>query len=352
MPDITQLRDLADELPPPPYADLLEVARRRRNRRDALATAAASAAVVLGVAVVGAALSDDTSALPPAEVPTATQDEPSPTVEAWTPERVRAEGTPGDELPATESGLSARQYRVCDGPRCEGDDGPSEGVRVVVEVTQAGRSALFESGAYTWFTPLDDDSVLVQDSAEQGPDPSVRYRLLHADGTEVELDRLDEPAPAVAGPGVVVVDDFEGWAIGMGGVADVYLVDERAGTLRPLDVPEEDVRHWGPNSQEFLWGVTSDCRVFWESEGTLDSRRLACHEVGDFTWMDEQWFPAGWLRPGRMALMEMYDEPGGAQDVMVLHVSLDGGASWQQVPVEGEPSPTPDSVPDILRGLG
>jgi hypothetical protein len=123
----------------------------------------------------------------------------------------------------------------------------------------------------------------------------------------VELRRVDEPAPAVLGPGVFV-NDFVGWRIGMAGRDELYLVDERAGTLRPLDAPQ-DVRYWGPNVDEFLWGVTDDCRVFWATSGRFEERRLDCDDRLDFTSLDDDMFPSGWLRPGRMAVSEQFD-PG------------------------------------------
>jgi hypothetical protein len=186
---------------------------------------------------------------------------------------------------------------------------------------------------------FDEDSVLVQDA--EGPDQPVRYRLLQADGTEVQLEMVNDPAPPVAGPGLFVIDDFSGWSVGMDGVEDVYLVDERTGTLRPLDVPDEEVRYWGPNVVEFLWGVSSDCRVFWVTSGTVEERRLDCSDGSDFTYMHDGWFPSRWLRPGRMAVAEQRD------DGIVVHVSLNRGATWQQIEVTDK-----DSFPDVLGRLG
>lgn len=324
-----------------PEVDLAAVrstARANQRRKVALAAVAAVAVVVVGVGVAGAALSGGQRADGPAHDPS-----PSPSG-AWTPERIRAEGSPGDSVAAAESGLTARQYVVCDGPSCDGADGPPEDMHVALEVSQDGQSALFDVRGATQaqVRVFDEASVLVQDAEDVDLDHPVRYRLLQADGTAVELQMLVDPAPPFAGPGVIVIGDYRSWDL-MDGVDDVYLVDDRAGTLRPLDVPDEAVRYWGPNVDEFLWGVSDDCRVFWATAGTLEHRRLDCTNSLDFTWMHDDMFPAGWLRPGRMAVMEQSD-PGKR---MFIHVSLDRGVTWQRIPVDND-----HAVSDALRQLG
>lgn len=341
MSDFNALRELVGQVPPPKYDDLVAVARKRR-RRSALSTTAAAAVVVLGVGIAGATLSGGERAHTPVEQPSPTETE-SPSADGeWTPEEVRAEGSPGDPQGAisTETGLATRLYEVCDGTRCDAVDGPPEHLHVALEVTQAGQSAVFDLhySPQPWVKAFDEDSVLVQDGEYGQPDGLVRYRLLHADGTAVELQLLDNPAPAVPGAGVVLIDRYNSL---LAGSEEVYLIDEGAGTLRPLDVPP-DVRYWGPNVDEFLWGVTDDCRVFWASNGTFEERQLDCAESLDFTDMDGE-FPDGWLRPGRMAVTEHFD-PGNR---MAVHVSLDYGVTWQRfTAADGE---TPD---DILRQLG
>jgi hypothetical protein len=108
----------------------------------------------------------------------------------------------------------------------------------------------------------------------------ARARLLQADGTAVELRRLTDPAPAVPGPGVVVIDKSNRV---LAGSDDLYLVDDTAGTIQRLDAPKK-VRYWGPNVDEFLWGVTDDCRVFWATAGTFEERRLDCSGGLDSTY--------------------------------------------------------------------
>ena len=311
--------------------------RRRGLIAGGLAAAAAAAVVVVAVSVTSG---DGAREAPPLDNPSPT--ETDSTSEQWTPERIRAEGSPGDAIPTSESGLTARSYVVCDGSRCEGDSGPPEDMHSALEVTQEGRSALFDlhHSSQPWVRVFDEDSVLVQDREYGDDDGPVRYRLLQADGTAVQLQLLDDPAPTQPGPGVFVIDDFLGWNAGMNGVEEVYFVDDRAGTLQPLDVPEE-VRYWAPNLDEFLWGVTDDCRVFWATTGTLEHRRLDCQDSMHFTWMDDDWFPADWLRPGRMVAAEQLD------DRMILHVSLDRGATWQRIPDKDD-----SEVSDVLRQVG
>lgn len=176
-----------------------------------------------------------------------------------------------------------------------------------------------------------------------GTGEPVRYRLLQADGTSLELRMVDDPAPAVAGPGVVMIDDFEGWNGGMAGVEHLYLIDDRSGTLRPLDVPEE-VRYWGPDPDEFLWGVTDDCQVFWTASGEVQHRRLECSDGPGFTAIPTASSLDGWARAGRMVVAELRDDR--LEDQMFLHVSLDSGDHWQRIPVAGE-----EDIADALQRL-
>lgn len=339
------LRQGADtvERPQLDVSDLAAQTQRRLVRRR-LAAATASAAAVVLIAAGGFALQPDVNRLEPA--PPAPSETPTPAAE-WSPERIRDEGSPGDTqgtIPATESGLTTRLYRVCDGTRC--DPGQREDLHVALEVIQDGRSVVFDLhySLQPWVRAYDADSVLVQDS-EQGLDQPVRYRLLHADGTAVQLQLVDNPASPVPGPGVVVIDDWSGWNAGMAGVEELYLVDDRAGTLRPLDAPA-DVRYWGPNVDEFLWGVTDDCRVFWATNGTFEEHQLDCSDGQDFTYgISADEFPSEWLQPGRMAVVEQSD--GRREDQSFVHVSLDYGESWQRFPVgDGE------TTIDVLQQLG
>jgi hypothetical protein len=221
-------------------------------------------------------------------------------------------------------------------------------------VTQDGRSALFSLGANLQHPTqaFDADSVFVMDDPDDawGDPRLLRYRVLRADGTEVLLQLLDDPAPAVPGPGVFVID-FNPVAGGLGdgyAAEAAYLVDLREGTLQPLDVPRLPApgwissRYWGPNVDEFLWFVDPDCNVGWATDGTFEERRLDCAEGRVYpAYVYDDGFPDGLLLPGRMALVERND------DRLLLHVSLDYGNTWQRIPVGDE-----DAIPDALQRLG
>lgn len=345
MSDLQILRELAGQVLPPQFDDLIVVARKRR-RRSSLVAAAGMAVLGLGATFAAATLSDGERVIEPAPAPT-----PS---DGWTPDRIRAEGTSDVLVSPTESGLTVRQYQACDG------EPPCREVHLALEVAQDGRSAVFDvQGELPSFVPVwvevhDDDSVLVQDATDPQSDGPVRYRLLQAGGGEVELRLVDEPAPAVPGPDVHVIDDYAGWTRGMSPVQDVFLVDEAAGTLRPLDVPDETVDYWVLDSDTFLWGVTGDCRAYWTTGDGLEEKDLDCVE-GPMP-LDLSWYPEGWLRPGRMAVAELYDVPAdGREDVndMTLHVSLDSGATWETLEVGRYDDETwMDKLAGALRGLG
>jgi hypothetical protein len=212
-------------------------------------------------------------------------------------------------------------------------------MHVALEVTQDGRSALFEvrGGTHESFARhFDEDSVLVQDRVGQGP---RRTRLVGADGGVQELQVL-EPVPPVPGPGVVVINTAPAYT----GTDDVFLVDDEAGTLRPLDVPDEEIREWWPDVDEFLWGVSyNDCRVFWAAAGTMMSRTLDCQAATPIIGLYIGTYPAGWLRPGRMVVGEY--RPSGA--LVAVHASLDRGATWARIAATDEAA-----VATILGQLG
>ena len=312
--------------------------QRLVRRRRTVSGLAAAAAVVLVVGIVQVALSNGERSEQPAPEPTPSQTESPSGGEEWTPERIRAEGRPGDPQGAvsSESGLTTRLYEVCDGTRCS-HVGPAQDLHVAIEVAQDGRSALFDLHWHQqpWVRAFDEDSVLVQDPlVPHSQNGRGRFRLLQADGTAVELELLD-PTAAVTGPDVVLIEDYNGLGLDSG---RPHLIDDRAGTVRPLDVPAA-VRYWGPNVGEFLWGVTDDCRVYWATDGTFEERRLDCAGDAVYTFLEE--FPPGWLQPGRMAAVE--ETSGGS---FFVHVSLNSGATWQRIPVaDGE------TAADVLRRL-
>ncbi len=380
---ITRLVDLHDHIKAPatPLEEDVSRGKRLLRRRRGVGIGAAAAAVmaVLGIAVVTTSGQQAGDRIDPVR--------PAPTENAdWPLERIRAEGVVESE-DLTASGITVRLYGRCDetlrGPEvpesvksvcAPGIDPPirRSHSHFALEVAQDGRSALFPidmDDMYPVVTAVGEDAVLVY------LPPGVRanldaasYRLLRADGTERRLRALiDDPVPAVAGPGAVTVNFEPG---GSEGTTHPFVLDEDAGTLRPMALarsagdrdrvlrdlgawwPEAGLS-WGPNSDESLWFVYHDCTVHWGTGefygdgGSFQEHDLDCGEgfdgafgTGDFTYLRENMFPDGWLRPGRMAAIE--DRDGR----LFLHVSLDAGASWQRIPVDDEAA-----VPDTLREL-
>ena len=64
---------------------------------------------------------------------------------------------------------------------------------------------LFDVQGQPWATYYGEDSILVQEDIDQ----STRFRLLYADGTELTLRVVSDPAPAVPGPDVVLVQALD-----------------------------------------------------------------------------------------------------------------------------------------------
>ncbi len=355
MSDLDVLRELVGQFRPPGYDDLVAVSRKRR-RRSAVGAAAGALVVVLGVGLAGAAVTGGQRADAPVQDPSPTPTETSSTSEEWTPERFRAEGSPDVLIPPTESGLTAIQYVACEGT-CQGELRDR-----ALEVSQNGQSAVFEvrglevSFAPVWVTVFDEDSVLVQDAENGRPEGPVRYRLLQADGPAVQLQMVEDPAPAVPGPRVFVIDPYSAWSRGSAGPddhQDIYLVDDLAGTLRPLEVPE-GIASWGPNVDEFLWGANG-CRVTWQQpDGSFDQHDLDCRNPGLTDVPTDYWdYLDDWAAPGRMVLLE--HSPDGVP--LVLHASLDYGATWERIEVEdrnwdGTIAQTGEAIADVLESLG
>jgi hypothetical protein len=319
--------------------------RRRWYRRAVFGAAAA----VLLVAVIGVIVRRDE--------PDAVQPATPATVEEWTPEQTRAEGSPVGFLASrngpSPSGLDAEVY--CIGPATPTGSpcdryhpyDPEEDQHWALEVTQGGRSALFDLRGPPWAMDLDEDSILVQDGTAR----AVRFRLLQADGTAVQLRVVSDLAPAVPGPDVVLIEDLDRFRLGMigpdGGQVHPYLVDDRAGTLQLLDVPEE-IEWWGPNVDQFLWGGNG-CRAIWQQpDGTFEHHDADCLDP-DVGYSDPGWNWVGfadWLEPGLMALVEWRDD--GAP--LVVHASLDRGATWERIEIEDRDwADTTEEVADALE---
>lgn len=355
---ITRIVELHDHIAAPdtpPGADVFRGQRMLRRRRTGFVVAAAAAVVVavLGIGAVGHQAGDRVE--PARPVPTPRTDG------EWTPELIRAEGRLQDEQ-VTESGIATRTYVVCDGTPSECAptmDGPIRRAHehMAIEVAQDGQSALFgvhRGDQDASVTAFDAESVLVMDLPPEalGNAEDVRFRLLRADGTEILLRLVVDPIPPVPGPEVTVID--LGWLSGDEyGQQHAVVVDESERTLRPLGMAwnadlDRVGSSWGPNTDEFLWFVSHiDCRVFWLVDGTVETGRpcgggfRGDWETGPFTDVQGDWFPEGWLVPGRMALLEH------GEDRLILHVSLDYGNSWRAIPIRDEMA-----IADRLQELG
>jgi len=385
MSEFTPLREAVDSLagrsPSPDFGELKRRATRRARHRIAM-VAAATVMTVLGVAavVINGQQGDRVAPVGPGPTPTPSTDAD------WPLERIRAEGKVEAEHFAAP-GITVRLYGRCDeslrGPDvpediesvCDPDlDAPIRRAHshFALEVTQDGRAALFSvygEGGLVVATYGEDAVVYSDRESEVQALHTARYRLLRADGSEARLQlRMDSPVPAVPGPGVFILH-FEGDpAVGTN---HPFVLDESGGTLRPLETSRsaEDLARvkrelgawypetglsWGPNADQSLWFVNHDCTVhwgsgeFWGDGGTFQEHELACADdfngawgKNDFTYLTDDMFPEGWLRPGRMAAVE--DSDGH----LFLHVTLDRGESWQRIPVSDEAA-----IPDTLRQLG
>lgn len=333
MPDVDVLRELSGQFHRPGFEDLVIVSRKRRRRSVQAGAAAGVAAVVLAVGVTALGVSDGRQSPDPAPSPSET---PTST-DGWTPEQVRAEGAPlGDVFDArvgpAPSGLDAELY--CFGSEGCDDFPPDLSGRtshLALELTRDGQSVLFDVQGRPWAQYYGEDSILVQD----GFDQATRFRLLFADGTDVTLRVVGGLAPAAPGPDVVLIQDLDrarDFQVGPEGPGiEPYLVDDSAGTLQLLDVPDE-VKEWGPNVEEFLWG-TNDCRAVWQQpDGSFDTHDVDCRNPGLTDLPVDYWSYLGdWAEPGRMLLLE-HNADGKP---LAVHASLDYGATWERVEVAG-----------------
>ena len=207
---------------------------------------------------------------------------------AWAPDRIRAEGDPLDYVEGRDGGLATRLWIACARANCDYrewvENYDHRVFHSAVEVTVDGyrSSGLFDlngGGPGEWAEiggqPFDDDSIYVQDWSRQGG-TQERYRLLNADDATTELTMLPSTAPPAAGPDVVRTTYSSS-----GGLARV---DEAAGTIQRLDVPDA-VYQWAESAaDELLWGVASGCVVYWqEPGGDFAHRELECNVHPDRT---------------------------------------------------------------------
>ena len=367
----TRLVELHDHIRAPETSTGADVFRGERmlRRRRAVVVGVASAVVVavLGAAAVtiGGQTGDQIEPIQPGPTqgPTPTPSDASSTGGEWPLERIRAEGFLEEEV-VTESGITVRTYAACGGPEsvCGPDVDPPirrEHSHFALAVAQDEQTALFSvdgEGPYV-VTAYQDDALIIMDGQPgigvDPADPSYgRYRLLRADGTEHRL-RLDvDPAPAVPGPDVVVIDRAPYEGEGQAFMQFAFRIDESAGTLQLLDVPMNTNmglvgNSWGPNTDEALWFVQAiDCRVYRMVGGSVEQHD-ACgdgfkgHWYDSLVSVDADWIPDGWLTPDRMAVIQH------TRGRLTLHASLDQGATWRHIPVSDEAA-----IPDALQQLG
>ena len=342
MPDIEVLRDLTPQFPPPALDDLAAVVRRRRRRAALTAGAGALAAVVVVATLLGGMPRNDRST-DPVDDPT---DGRTAENQSWSPERIRAEGDTHGGLPGQDGALDARFWSVCDRADCDygttGDNYDHRVVHSALEVTVDGyrTSGLFGLNGgpgeipETHLQPFNDDTIFVQDKSRHGG-TQERYRLLNADGTTTDLTMLPSTAPAAAGPNVVRTSARS---------AGLARVDEAAGTIQRLDLPDA-VFFWAQSAaDELLWGIANGCVVYWQQPGgDFTHRDLDCRSPLPDLGIDDGPRATAWFTAERIAVTEL----GGSKGLPVaLHVSLDRGATWQRFPV------TEDTVDGVLDQLG
>ena len=377
----------------PVYGDLeraIEQAdRERRHRYGVVASLAAAAAIVAVIVGVFASTGDGNRSQQPINpatptktstrtaTPTPATPDPALSGQALRQLRtIRDEGTAADEGDSDVSvrdratGLEVRLYYGCEGPDCAavGYDAVP-GTPRALEVTQDGRSALFhvsdvpaiidgDNGVGdvirgVLVTVFDEDSVLVQDAERIGG--KTRYRLLQADGTSLTLRRVaDDPAPARMSPVVTVVDDISMAFDFSGYHQDLFVIDGRAGTMRPLDVPDDRIHTWAAYGA-LLLGTGDDCRVAWLTNDGMQERQLDCTRTGILQQVWKDSLPVGWMRQGRMAVVEWIGSRSRVvgKSRWIVHASLDYGATWQRIPIGGYgDGNVSERIGEALRQLG
>ena len=334
MPDIDVMRELTGQFERPAFDDLVVIARKRR-RRSALVAVTGAVAVVVALGITAAGLSQGHRALEPDRQPSLFPTGTQASVGGWTPERVRAQGSPlgavfDHRLGHAPGGLDAELYCV-GGDGCDDFPPDPEGrtSHFALEITRDGRSVLFDVEGRPWATYFGEDSILVEDGFGQ----AERFRLLDADGTAMPMRVVGGHATATPGPDVILIQDLHharNYQVGPDGPGiRPYLVDDRAGTLQPLDVPEA-IKTWAPNVQEFLW-AGDGCRLTWQQpDGSFAHHDVHCRNPELTDIPGDYWdYLADWAAPGRMVLLEH-----SADGVpLALDASLDYGATWQRITI-------------------
>jgi hypothetical protein len=336
MPDLTPLRELAPQVPPPDLGDLARVARRRR--RAAVGAASALVVAVVAVAAVGTALGrPDAADAPVAPAPTVTSPGEPPEPRSSTPPPDRTQGpfptlSPEEirhhpdavrvrnTFPVTAApGVAVRQWGVC--------------------LADCSRATQHQLGEYQEaFEVTDDDfasSTLYPSTGGESVSHVLDGWFLHRGEL---VDGRGRSRHVSSGPSTPVEQVAGPLTYASGGVA---WLDLRTMQLHEL---EGDYWDWGGASDTWYWGSVyrvPDTKVLeqgvaWQNpDGSYGVRMLPFDETD---WSTQT------LRsgiPGTMGAIE----PGSTR---LLHVSTDFGETWD-VRVLPDRWGTGTSVPDDWR---
>lgn len=357
MPDLDRLRELTPRVVPPDLDELARVASRRGTLTAAtsLVGAAGVAALVVALTLPATRQSPEPA---PAPAPTTPVPTPAPTPApggAWSPERIKEEAESFIELDhLDDSGARARIWTVCVGRDCGDEVQGSNDDEVHLGALEISQDDFATSRLLEFNPPWHPGSqavfdrgprLLVVDAVFPGS-TEWRYRLVDATSS-ADVAVIEDPVEARPGRDVMLLTQVSGREGGL------VSLDEEAATIRPLDVPPE-IRMWTPDLDQALWGVADgasrgearQCAVWWLRDGGgFDSQDLDCAvESLRIPDMEANGLPP--LEPGQMAAIEL-DREG--IDVMV-HVTTDGGRTWQHLPVEASGANAFLEAHDVLAG--
>lgn len=324
MSDLMNLRRVADQVVPPDFAELVAVSDQRRRRLSA-AAALACAGVVATVAVLTTSTGGP-HATPPANRGTTTT----------TPLTVRASvdfltvdevvGNPASTLVRTlrspdGSGAVATVWTRCRTlfPSFAGTD-----CKLAIEVTQGDRRSrhMWGLAGFESYDALPGGAFFL-DLGREGVGP-VLLRAGSAVPIALRDLRTSTALPARTGTDVVPCSPEK-----------LCVVDVANLRLMGMDVP---LVRWAPTQDTILWGTSraeddqgnvTDTAVWVDQQGKPRSHSLASAEGSELVAADTR-------EAGVMSLYELppsYDLDGPLPKGVVLHVSRDGGASWQTLRV-------------------
>jgi hypothetical protein len=201
MPDLLHLRELGDQIVPPPLDDLRSLARARQRRTAGALAVAGSALTLVVVATLTVVLDADDRTLPPAPQPTSTPTStPTPTLDSLTPRQV-VDAPDATLLWAVTSWEDpnvriAGWMTVCD--RCEKPAGArsSPSFTGLALTTDGYQTTTYlanpvTEGVSVMVTSPTDDTFLLEDDGNGGE------WLVATDGTVTPVQRVDTPIEPV-----------------------------------------------------------------------------------------------------------------------------------------------------------